>query len=441
MWHQIKFYMQRARELSSKGQLGVAVRSRLRSLRTTPRFNAQQLAERLYKEYSAPLPNGFANRKITLRLSVPPLPVRPAFVFSEHVMDEQGNMTRTLLATCDGGFNISHDLGKTWQMVFVKGHANHLVINIKSIGSSEFLVQMVPPESRASKILPLDLLVVDIRGNVLVKHTAHSHRWHGCRSVDLASGTLMFAEYLSNNPENGKRPVDCRVWRSRDRGRSWHTVFGQSGEEIRHFHFLQTRLGYPGEWWLTSGDMPRECHVWVSKDDGDNWTDISTPRRDLIEIDGQGYERDLFRLTDLFWTDDTVIWGTDDYMGRSVPAGARVFRSEIGRRLEPELIGVGKWHFRSIVDIGDYLLFFSQRSKIPGASLEDHKPGVYLMEKNGAELVHLFNLDSHPSRDGPGFTFSKASRAAVDDIFFTHRSSEDVFPAGHKILEWNVLLD
>jgi hypothetical protein len=445
MWHQIKFYVQRARELSGKGHLGLAVRARLRSWRTTPQFNAQQIAERVYKEYSATLPDGFADRKITLRLSVPPLPVRPAFIFSEHVMDEKGNMTDTVLATCNGGFAISHDLGETWKVVLVKGHANHLFINIKAIGSSEFLVQLVPSENRASKILPLDLLVVDIHGKVLAKHPAHSHRWHGCRSVDLAGGAIMFAEYLSNNPVDGKRPVDCRVWRSHDRGRTWHTVFGQSGEEIRHFHFLQQRLGHPKEWWLTSGDLPRECHVWVSKDDGDNWNDISVTRHDRIEVDGQFYARDLYRMTDLFWMDDEVIWGTDDYMGISTPPGARVFRGEIRRKLKPELVGIGKWHIRSIVDIGDYLLFFSQRANIPGASPEERKPGVYLMAKNGQPdahgLVHLFNLDSYPSRDRPGFTFSKASRAAAHGTFFTHRSSEDVFPAGHKILEWNVGLE
>jgi len=376
-----------------------------------------------------------------LRLSVPYVAKNPRVSFSDHVMDQKDRMTNTVLATMTGGIAVSRDLGKTWKIIKVDGHSDHRFINVKDIGEGEFLIQTIPPETRASRLAPLDLLVVNEDGKVLAKHAAHSHRWHGPRSAAIVGGTIMFAEYLSNNIVDGKRPVGCKVWRSRDRGRSWQIVMQKTGEEVRHFHFLQPRPGYENQWWLTSGDLPQECHVWVTWDDGDSWDDISVPEQERIEVSGVRYKRDLFRLTDLAWQGGNVIWGTDDYMGGSKPPGARVFRSVVGRHLAPELVGTGKWHFRNVVDVGDYLLFLSQRSTSSNAP-EDKRPGVYLVPKQpvaGAPaMVHVCDLDAYPTRDRPGFTFSKASRAAVNGTFFSYRSGEDVFPAGHKILEWNV---
>ncbi|HTT98514.1 MAG TPA: hypothetical protein VMF58_10725 [Rhizomicrobium sp.] len=445
MWQVIRFYVQRARELRSSGQLGHAILSRLRRRHAEARFNAEQSTARVRKEYSADLPVGYPARKITLSLSVPFTQTKPNIAFTDHVVDQQDRMTNTVLATMRGGFVVSRDLGKTWKIVKVEGHAEHYFINVKDIGLGEFLIQTIPPQSRGIKNVPLDMLVVNESGKVIVKHPAHSHRWHGSRSAAIAGSTILFAEYLSNIAVDGKRPADCKVWRSRDRGRSWEAVFEQLGGNVRHFHFLQPRPGNEGEWWLTSGDLPSECHIWVTHDDGDNWDDISTPRRERIKASGEHYKRDLFRLTDLAWVEGDVIWGTDDHVGYGKPPGARVFRSAIGRRLEPELIGIGRWHFRNMVDIGDFLLLLSQRSNVAGTPDALKKPSVHLVPKKAVPgapgMVHVCDLDIYPTRDRPGFTFSKASRAAVDGTFFTYRSSEDVFPAGHRILEWKVTLE
>jgi len=66
-------------------------------------------------------------------------------------------------------------------------------------------------------------------------------------------------------------------------------------------------------------------------------------------------------------------------------------------------------------------------------------PGVFLMPKKAAlpQLVHLFDVDVH-SQVRTGFTYSRASRAAKDGTFFTYRGGTDAFPAGHKILRWDV---
>jgi hypothetical protein len=346
-----------------------------------------------------------------------------------------------VLARTTGGFAISNDLGKNWRHVQVRGHPHHRFIHLKSIGNSELLAQALAPETPNVKDAPLDLLVLSEDGEVLAEHRAQGHRWHSCRAVDFSGGTLMYAEYPSNKEVKKRRPTSCRVFRSRDRGRSWQIVFERTGQQIRHFHFLQARPGFPGEWWLTSGDAPHESRIWISRDDGDNWTDATDVSGNTIDIGGKLFERSAFRLTDLDWSGDDVVWGTDDYLEDAQPPGARIFRSKIGSTLVPELVGNGRWPFRNLVDIGDFWLLLSQRAK--DSSAQNKKPAVYLLpkKKDAGGLVHLFDLDTYPSDAKPGFTFSKASRAAVDGTFFSFRSGEDVFPTGHQILEWHVTIE
>src|SRR5262249_43481023 len=160
--------------------------------------------------------------------------------------------------------------------------------------------------------------------------------WHGCRSVDIAGGVLMYAEYPYEVPNAAPEQRDSsRVWRSRDRGRSWHVAF--EVRDIRHFHFLQTRPGHPREWWLTSGDGPLESRVWVSKDDGDSWHDATAAYGTPIRLGEVLYPKTLFRLTDLAFAGDDLIWGTDDFLYaiKGDVQGSRMFRSPIADTLVP----------------------------------------------------------------------------------------------------------
>jgi hypothetical protein len=258
--------------------------------------------------------------------------------------------------------------------------------------------------------------------------------------VDYADGTLMYAEYPANG--RGAERIPSRVFRSRDRGRSWKVVFERSGAEIRHFHFLQARPNHTGEWWLTSGDAPRESHVWVTHDDGDTWDDVSEQLPEQLFFGGRAYKRDLFRLTDLAWEGDAIVWGTDDAFltGERAP-GATVFRSPAGSILAPEFLGRGKWEFRNMIDVGNFWIFVTQGGNQPNAPREDRMPGVFLMPKSSVEsalpLVHLFDIDVY-AMTTTGFTYSRASRTAKDGTFFTYRRSTDVFPSGHNLLRWDV---
>jgi hypothetical protein len=437
MWHGLRYILKRARELARDGELLDAAAARLRGAWRTRAVRAGRDA---IKEYTADLPEGFAARRITLRLSVPRLP-RGGHAFADHVLGADGRMTDTVLAIGKGGFAISRDLGERWERIDVASHRRHRFVQMSSLGGGEFLAAAQAPENQGTKDAPVDVLVVGEDGTVRARHPAQGFRWHGNRGFGQSGDTLMYAEYPSNRLVNRVRTADCRVLRSRDRGRTWQTVFEQNARQIRHFHFLQPRPGAAGEWWLTAGDLPHESRLWVSKDDGDTWNDLTGSFTRKVRIDRTRYDRAVFRTTDLFWLGDEVVWATDDPLAGAPVPGAVALRSRIGDALEPALIGRGKWHFRNIVDIGDHLLFIAQRSNERDPAAADVGPRIYIMPKTGASaLVHLFTLDCYPLRDDPGFTYSRASRAAQRGVFFSFRSSDDVFPAGDKILKWDVSL-
>ncbi|HSC19862.1 MAG TPA: hypothetical protein VLC74_13215 [Rhizomicrobium sp.] len=423
-----------AKDLLHGTSLGQAVLSRTSRSRTA-----------LTREYAVRLPDGYPAAEIRVSLSVPELPAGPLAGFSEHVTDVAGHSTDTVLATMTGGFALSRDLGASWQRVRVRDRrfARHQFIHLKSLGDSELLAQAAAESWRPGLPRVIDNLVLGLDGEVLAVNQMDGSHWHGCRSVDLAGGTLMYAEYPYEDPAAtpGER-APSRVLRSRDRGRSWQTVFERKGTQVRHFHFLQARPGVPGEWWLTSGDKPAESSIWVSKDDGDSWEEITGQFADRITIAGSEYPRTVFRLTDLVWEGDEIVWGTDDYLGqnRLRSPGSRMFRSNASR-LRPTIVGLAQWPIRNIVDVGDFYMILTQSSARPNSTAEERRPAAYLMPKHrsrpGPEMAHLFDLDNF-SNSRTGFTYSRASRAARNGTFFTYRASTDAFPFGHKILKWHV---
>jgi hypothetical protein len=397
------------------------------------------------QEHTVSLPAGYPNAAITVRLSVPPLPRVPGLEFSDHVTDEDGRATDTVLATTKNGFAVSRDLGKTWAHAQIKGYETHQFVHVKSIGESEYLIAAMPPNPNPARPDRLALLVADEKGKLLAATDMAGAPWHGCRSVDCSGGVLMYAEYPREIPNaTPAERLPSRVFRSHDRGRSWQPVFRRPGERIRHFHFLQARPGKRGEWWLTSGDSPMESEIWTTEDDGATWERITKGHVKHIQLDdGKLYPRTLFRLTDLAWHGDEVVWGTDDYLSstRKDSPGSRVFRGRRENGLRPRVVGRAGWQIRNLVDIGKYYVFLTQGSNKPNATPEEKRPGVFLMPKtpvpDAPGLVHLFDVEVY-SAVRTGFTYSRASRAAKDGTFFSFRAATDAFPFGHKILKWNV---
>jgi hypothetical protein len=283
--------------------------------------------------------------------------------------------------------------------------------------------------------------VVNEAGEILARTASLGAAWHSCRAVGMRDGVIMFAEYPPNAKADRKYP--SRVFRSRDGGHTWTVAFQRSPDDIRHFHFLQPRPGAAGEWWLTSGDAPHESRIWVTRDDGGTWTDISGAT-ERTAIGTARFGHDLYRLTDLAWLGDEVIWGTDDVLFgvKGAEPGARLFRSPIGAPLAPTIAGHARWHIRSLVDVGDHYVVISQGCPEPRAvARAEAAPGVYLMPKSAAAdapaMLHLFDIDTY-SRRRTGFTYARASRAAKDGVFFTFRARTDVFPSGPQILKWEI---
>ncbi|HWA91792.1 MAG TPA: hypothetical protein VG889_17270 [Rhizomicrobium sp.] len=395
------------------------------------------------RTYRVELPQGYPARAVEITIGVPAIPPRPHLEFAEHVVDGEGRATDLVLASAMGGFGISHDLGASWKYVKVDGIADRRVVHVKRIGEDEYLLQVTARIPDRSVPREVEVLVANEAGRVLAANTLAASLWHGCRSVDIAGGVLMYAEYPHEAPgATPERRDTSRVWRSHDRGRSWHVAF--EARDIRHFHFLQARPGHPGEWWLTSGDAQLESRVWVTKDDGDTWHDVTAAYGTPIRIGAVEYPKTLFRLTDLAWWGDDAIWGTDDFLYaiKGDAQGSRMFRSPCADMLVPSVVGRSKWQIRNLTDAadaGDFLFILTQGCNRADATKDEKMPGVFLMPKavHDPQLVHLFDVDVH-SDIRTGFTYSRASRAAKDGTFFSYRASTDAFPTGHKILRWDV---
>jgi len=401
------------------------------------------------KTYETILPDGFGARRAIVRLSVPKMPSDRIHSFSEHANSENAGLADTVIACTLGGIAISEDLGLSWKSVRLRPFAKFPILRSRLLPNGEILLVALDPHGhRPWADANNRFIVADMHGTVL--HTAKmpGAAWHGPRAVDASGGTLMYAEYPWNDPRQGSDSAahkTSRVWRSRDFGRSWRQVFEQGA--VRHFHYLQARPGVTGEWWLTSGDEPEESRIWRSTDDGDTWIDQTGTFGPFITIGNYRFSRSLFRLTDLAWAGDEIIWGSDDVLnatvettGSSKPArsrGSRVFCANPSTGMAPTVVGNCGPEVRSIVDVGKFYVLATQSSR----GFADDKPQVLLLSKPTAGcapgLVHLFDVERHTDKR-TGFTHSLASRRADNGVFFTYRKSTDVFRAPDRILRWQI---
>jgi hypothetical protein len=398
------------------------------------------------KVFDIPLPASFGASSIRIRLSLPKMPRGANYAFLDHVLDANGNTTDRILAGAMGTFAISDDLGESWRSVPVRGYRRFIISNARMMPTGEVLLQALDPEERMPPPDQIShLLVCNLEGHVLSHTRMDGARWHGCRSADISGNTVMYAEYTPNNGRNqGGAHRASRVLRSRDFGRTWQVVHTE--ENIRHFHFLQAKPGIRGEWWLTSGDDEPECHIWRSTDDGDTWVDQTASFGEQIATSKLRLSRRMFRLTDLTWDGDDIIWGTDDRLMRTTGRGAeravpkrgsRLFRGNPGSGVAPVDLGLCGPEVRNLVEVGDFYLVLTQVS----TSAPNSAPQVWLMPKRtpaeGPTLQHLFDVERlEPGH--AGFTFSRASRADRNGVFFTYRPPKQIFDASAQILRWEI---
>ena len=264
----------------------------------------------------------------------------------------------------------------------------------------------------------------------------------------------MYAEYPENTSKyrlidghelgpDEDPPTPSRVYRSTDDGQSWSVAFEVDWREIRHFHTLVPDPHEEGVWWLSSGDRAQESRVWRSPDGGLSWPEVTCEEPAFDLGSQQHLSQACHRYTDVHITRDELFWGADDWMGGATGdledllarrTGARFFVSQKGERLDPKPVGWAGNPVRTITDVGEALIATTEAKRVTRIG----NPQVFLISKKDYALsTELFRAGVFRD-DGSGFTYSRASRAARDGVFYSHRSEKDVFDSPGGILRWEL---
>jgi len=400
--------------------------------------------ESFSKTHTVAVDPAFGFRKVALELSVPSVPLEGRNAsFAEHRPGSD-----TVIALARGRAVVSDDLGQSWQCLPLPDAANIEFENCFTTNSGDHLLQV---KSGQEGISEGTVFVYDSNWSLRGRSSAGRYRWHGSRSIGQSGNTIMWAEYPENKAKYTRGQEHLaehpRVWRSRDGGASWEMVFEQNGLEIRHFHTIVPDPCVARQWWLSSGDRADESKVWLSSDDGDSWKEVTNLSPDVqLHPSAMRAAQAVHRYTDIWLGPDEVVWGTDDWLGTpgapgvdpdtpagAPRAGARMIRSRRTTPLQPVDAGWIGNPVRSITDVGPALLMTTEAKYKPLP-----EPQVYLMAKNGSgKLTQLCTVEILRDR-GSGFTYSRASAAARNGVFFSFRGSRDVCTLPTRVLKWRV---
>lgn len=388
------------------------------------------------REYAVPLARSTAPFHLVLKLSIPELPD----TMRQSVYGEQAG--RTVVALSPSVAAESNDLGVTWATYPVA-----LDLPPRACFTTARGTKLVC--THAAKTAPHGALLYrfDSEWRAAAPAFTVGSPWHGSASIGEARGTIMFAEYPDNAAKyrDDTAPVlPARVWRSRDDGLTWAAVMTVGPDLIRHLHTLAAEPGTPGRWWLTSGDRSSEVFVWRSDDDGDTWSDVTEAAPDVpLHPQYRKHARAVQRMTDLAFHDGHMIWGSDDWLGLNVAnaddrpaAGSRIFRAPTDGPWKVEELGYCGKPVRSMVDVGRAFLFTTEAKHLDRGG----RPDVFAVFKDDLRKVHHLGQIDNYGTAGTGFTYSFASRAAVDGVFFSHRSTNDVFRSETRMLKWELVL-
>jgi hypothetical protein len=398
--------------------------------------------------YSVPVDSAFGFSRVVVRLTLPS--GARTGRFGEHVWDElRQESTPAVIALYSDGVAVSKDNGFEWAHVSLPAVKGLNVRNCFTTSRGSHLLHAIdePGETLVLLRFSEDWTLVDRQ------EVAHAS-WHARGAIGERNGVIMFAEYPDNvnkyRVSRGEKlgpddepPLNSRVFRSTDEGATWKIVFEKDWTEIRHFHTVVPDPYEPGVWWLSSGDRQNECRVWRSADDGVSWQEATNPEPQVDLGPYQHLAQACHRQTDVYITKDELFWGADDWFGGASGeledllarrTGARFFVSSKGERLDPRSVGWAGNPVRTITDIGDVLIATTEAKHVSRIG----NPQVFLISKADFGLsTELFRTPSFRD-EGSGFTYSRASRAARDGIFYSHRSQKDVFDRPGGILRWQV---
>ena len=429
-----------------------------------PAIVKRELTEEVVKTYSTPVDPAYGFKRVVLKLSCPAVPLAGQYAgFAEHAYDSKNRIsTDSIVAVQPGGVVVSEDLGKSWDYVATPETGKIPLWNAYTLADKTRLLQGLGPQSpqspRGEPDLDAPIFRCDANWKVIERVQPAKANWQGTRAIDEMDGTLIFAEYPENlikysaeyiaAPEKFTHLAeDSRVFRSRDGGRTWNCVFTKTAAEIRHFHTVIADPWNKGHWWISSGDGVSECRVWQSTDDGLNWTEATGNTDGPTPGPAGGMlKQALYRHTDAQILEHALIWGSDDYLAPGeykayvdappgmATTGSRVFISPKSVPLAPSVLGFVGNPVRSIIDVGSGFLIVTEAKNLSHWS----RPQVCLLSKTEPYLLtEIATLDNFAAR-GTGMTFSRASRAAKNGVFFSFRNGFDVFAEGSRILKWEV---
>jgi hypothetical protein len=427
--------------------------------------NATRMTQSFSQEFVTPLEGYDGLKSITVRLTIPSVPLAGRGAdFAEHCwIADESRSSRTINCVGPGVLMRSDDLGEHWDVVEVPELKGQQPINHFTTAKGTRLIQtvgwQVDREDRPREDWgAIFRLTAD--GAVTDRIKTGDARWHGPRAIGQSGDAILYSEYFDNAdtrnavPHSKEWPDTLRtnhVWRSDDDGKSWSVAFAQDPSEIRHFHFVMTDPYEPGTWWLSSGDLPHQCRCWRSRDNGATWQDVTNPHPDVIFHPSVRKGRQaVFRATDMAFLPDKLIWGTDDMLTggdqyklmkenpekfEGYPRlGSRIFVAAREDMLQPTDVAVGGHPFRNLVDVGPGYIAMTE-GKYDQIGLE---PVVYFIGKDEPHrMQQLFTVPNAKAK-GSGFSYSRASRAAVDGRFFSFRGSGDLVQMVPRLLQWDV---
>lgn len=424
------------------------------------------------KIYSMPLKSVFDTSHgrlqepffMLLRLSIPLTPKEAhGTFFAEHVYDRKlKSATPNVILTGRSCIVESKDNGVTWTFVPIPEVETRILYNCFTTDEGNHIVQAKPEELTNNALKKTNpqratLFLFSPDWKLLSVDDSPQALWHGRASIDQSGDTIMFAEYHANQSKylplyrddyTKWRPLMkvSRVYRSQDGGGTWEIVFEAPPELIRHFHTLQADPFLPKTWWLSSGDQSEESRVWRSNDDGNTWIDVTHPNPEILLPKTFSSRRQAaFRYTDLIISEDSLIWGADDILGSSFEsslefeqkarAGSRIYRTLKSNPLQIEELGYVGHPVRSIIDIGPAYLFITEANR----AYYPLKPQVIVLFKDSMDKpIEVARIDNFKNKK-TGFTFSKASKAALNGRFFSYRDTTDVFNNIRPlVLQWDV---
>ena len=370
----------------------------------------------------------------TIRLDIS-APILPKGVnFMEHGFNRETRCSDDVIIGAKGkSIFISNDLGYSWQAIFIPGITK--VMNTYRTQNGSILVGGPDEENGENN------RVVRIRnGKLLESSLVGLSCWHGTFSIDEQDDVIIFAEYPMNR-KTQENHVPSSVFKSTDDGISWQNVFTMDYPDIRHFHTC-TAINN-GEWLVTSGDSPKQCRFWKSTDKGENWEEITNHNPAVNAYDS--YKQSIHRTVVMHLDDDGCIWATDDPMGPLNeylnPAGEMVtrsllVRSEIGDKIEPEVLCSLGMHIRSMIDVGSAYILVSEAKRLDIIAT----PQVFLVFKDDLNICHHIMDIPNPENKINAATLSRSSIRNKDGVFFSRLSRETFSKTHCGVIKWKLTI-